>query len=67
MVCRRPRHEYGQTRHAGTRIFVHEDVYNEFVEGFTARLKSIGVGDIFDSTTDQGSQNSKMQYDKILG
>lgn len=58
---------YGQTCHAGTRIYVHEDVYDEFLEAYTQRLKSIRVGDNFDRSVDQGPQNSKMQYDKILG
>lgn len=58
---------FGQTCHAGTRIYVHEDVYDKFLEAYTKRMKSIQVGDPFDSTTDQGPQNSKMQYDKILG
>jgi aldehyde dehydrogenase (NAD+) len=58
---------FGQTCHAGTRIYVHEDVYDKFVEAYTARMARIKVGDNFDSTVDQGPQNSKMQYDKILG
>ncbi|KAF4467034.1 Aldehyde dehydrogenase [Fusarium albosuccineum] len=58
---------FGQTCHAGTRIYVHEDVYDAFVEKFSQRLSKIKVGDNFDPTTDQGPQNSKMQYDKILG
>ena len=56
----------GQTCHAGTRIYVHEDIYDEFVVAFTARLKSIRIGDNFDDTVDQGPQNSKMQFEKIL-
>ncbi|KAF4997544.1 hypothetical protein FDECE_12074 [Fusarium decemcellulare] len=58
---------FGQTCHAGTRIYVHEDVYDAFVEKFSQRLSKIKVGDNFDPATDQGPQNSKMQYDKILG
>ncbi|KAF9873938.1 Aldehyde dehydrogenase [Colletotrichum karsti] len=58
---------FGQTCHAGTRIYVHEDVYDSFVEKFASRLSKLKVGDNFDPTTDQGPQNSKMQYDKILG
>ncbi|KAF1925990.1 ALDH-like protein [Didymella exigua CBS 183.55] len=30
---------YGQTCHAGTRIHVHEDIYDKFTELFTARMK----------------------------
>ena len=58
---------FGQTCHAGTRIYVHEKVYDEFVEAYTARMKTTKVGDNFDRDMDQGPQNSKMQYDKILG
>ncbi|KAF7558114.1 hypothetical protein G7Z17_g88 [Cylindrodendrum hubeiense] len=57
---------FGQTCHAGTRIYVHEDIYDTFVQKFTARMAEIKVGDNFDPTTDQGPQNNKMQLDKIL-
>lgn len=58
---------FGQTCHAGTRIYVHEDVYDQFVEKYTACLGRMKVGDNFDPAVDQGPQNSKMQYEKILG
>lgn len=58
---------YGQTCHAGTRIYAHESIYDRFVEAFTKRMSQIKVGDIFDESVDQGPQNSKMQYEKILG
>lgn len=58
---------FGQTCHAGTRIYVHEDVYDAFVEKFAARMSSLKVGDNFDETVDQGPMNSKMQLDKIQG
>lgn len=58
---------FGQTCHAGTRIYVHEDVYDEFVERYTARMSNIKVGDNFDPSVDQGPQNSRIQYEKILG
>ena len=56
-----------QTCHAGTRIYVHVDVYDKFLAAYTARLKKMTVGDNFDKSVDQGPQNSKMQYNKILG
>jgi aldehyde dehydrogenase (NAD+) len=56
---------YGQTCHAGTRIYVHEDIYDKFTSLFTARMKEVKIGDNFDPDTDQGPQNSKMQHDKI--
>lgn len=58
---------YGQTCHAGTRIYVHEDVHDRFVDACAARMGSLKVGDNFDPSVDQGPQNSQMQYDKTLG
>lgn len=58
---------FGQTCHAGTRIYVHESVYDEFVKAYVDRLKKVKVGDNFDTDVDQGPQNSKIQYEKILG
>lgn len=52
---------------AGTRIYVHEDVYDKFIEQYTARMKAIQVGPNDQQGVDQGPQNSKMQYEKILG
>ncbi|RDW62458.1 hypothetical protein BP6252_11891 [Coleophoma cylindrospora] len=58
---------FGQTCHAGTRIYVHEDIYDEFLAAYTKRMASIKVGDNFAADTQQGPQNSRMQFDKILG
>jgi aldehyde dehydrogenase (NAD+) len=58
---------FGQTCHAGTRIYVHEDVYDKFISAYTTKMKEITVGDNFGEATHQGPQNSKMQYEKILG
>lgn len=61
---------FGQTCHAGTRIFVHEDVYDAFLAKYTARMREITVGNPQSAgaaAPDQGPQNSKMQYEKILG
>lgn len=58
---------FGQTCHAGTRIYVHEDVYDEFLAKYTERMRTVKVGDNFDASTDQGPMNSRMQFDKILG
>ncbi|KAJ9623002.1 hypothetical protein H2204_011260 [Knufia peltigerae] len=55
-----------QTCHAGTRIYVQEEIYDAFMEKFTARLKSLKVGGNFAAGTQQGPQASKIQYDRIL-
>lgn len=46
----------GQCCTAGSRIFVQEDVHDEFVERSVARAKSRVVGNPFDGQTEQGPQ-----------
>lgn len=45
---------------------MHESVYDEFVSGYTQAMSRIKVGNNFDPSVDQGPQNSRMQFDKIL-
>jgi aldehyde dehydrogenase (NAD+) len=56
----------GQVCSASSRIFVHEDVYEEFVLKSVARAKKRTVGDPF-GDVEQGPQISEEQFDKILG
>ncbi|DBB05307.1 TPA: Aldehyde dehydrogenase 2 member B7, mitochondrial [Trebouxia sp. C0006] len=56
----------GQCCTAGSRTFVHEDIYDEFVKKAVQRAKNRKVGDPFDDDTEQGPQVSKEQFDKIL-
>jgi succinate-semialdehyde dehydrogenase/glutarate-semialdehyde dehydrogenase len=46
----------GQTCIAAKRMFVHTDVYEEFIERFTAQMESLTVGDPTDPETDVGPQ-----------
>lgn len=52
----------GQCCCAGSRTFVQEDVYDEFVERSVARAKSRVVGNPFDSRTEQGPQVSLISW-----
>ncbi|CAK0737882.1 Aldehyde dehydrogenase 2 member B4, mitochondrial [Coccomyxa viridis] len=56
----------GQCCTAGSRTYVHEDIYDEFVKKAAARAENKKVGDPFDESTEQGPQISKGQFDKIL-
>ena len=47
---------HGQTCSAGSRTFVHEDIYDEFVNKATEQALKRIVGDPFDSATMQGPQ-----------
>ena len=46
----------GQCCCAGSRLFVQEKVYDEFVDKMTAKAKGRKVGDPFDTDTEQGPQ-----------
>jgi len=57
----------GQCCCAGTRIFVEDSIYDEFVERSVERAKKRTVGDPFDMNTEQGPQIDGVQMEKILG
>jgi aldehyde dehydrogenase (NAD+) len=57
---------HGQCCTAGSRLFVEEKCYDEFVERSVARARQRTVGDPFDPKTDQGPQVDQAQLDKIL-
>ncbi|MAQ91547.1 MAG: betaine-aldehyde dehydrogenase [Rhodopirellula sp.] len=56
----------GQCCCAGSRLFVQEDVHDEFVAKLVAMNQSRVVGDPFDKATQQGPQVDQAQFDKIL-
>ena len=57
----------GQSCCAGSRVFVEETIYYEFVEKSIARARKRRVGDPLDPRTDQGPQVSASQFDRIMG
>jgi len=57
----------GQCCCAGSRTFVEEKSYDEFVEKSAARAKKRTVGNPFDKATEQGPQVDQDQFDKIMG
>ncbi len=57
----------GQCCVAGSRLFVEDRVYDEFVHKMTAKAKGRRVGDPFDPATEQGPQVSREQMDRVLG
>ncbi|KAG2702039.1 hypothetical protein I3760_06G072100 [Carya illinoinensis] len=57
----------GQCCCAGSRTFVHERVYDEFVEKSKARALKRAVGDPFKVGIEQGPQIDTEQFEKILG
>ncbi|KAL7839532.1 hypothetical protein SRHO_G00261900 [Serrasalmus rhombeus] len=57
----------GQCCCAGSRTYVQENIYNEFVERSVERAKKRVVGDPFNLKTEHGPQVDDEQFQKILG
>lgn len=56
----------GQCCCAGSRVFVEESVHDEFANRLLDLTKQRKLGDPFDSSTEQGPQVDRNQYDKIM-
>ena len=57
----------GQACIAGSRVFVHEKVYKEVLEGLVKGAKAVKVGDPFDPSTKMGPLVTKEQFDRVTG
>jgi aldehyde dehydrogenase (NAD+) len=57
----------GQSCCAGSRVFVEETIYDQFLERSVARARKRVVGDPFDSRTDQGPMVDETQMERVLG
>jgi aldehyde dehydrogenase (NAD+) len=57
----------GQSCCAGSRVFVEDKIYDQFVEKSVARALKRRVGDPLDPSTDQGPQVDQSQFDRIMG
>ena len=57
----------GERCTAGSRIFIQETVYDQFVAEFAARAKRLIVGDPTDPKTQVGSMITQAHYDKVTG
>jgi aldehyde dehydrogenase (NAD+) len=56
----------GQVCCAGSRLFVEEKIYDEFVEKSVDRASRRTVGDPFVAGTEQGPQIDGIQFDKVM-
>jgi aldehyde dehydrogenase (NAD+) len=55
----------GQSCDARSRMYIHEDVYDEFIEKFIAKTEKIQIGDPFDKGTHMGAIIDQTQLDTI--
>ena len=60
-------HRQGQSCTAGSRLFLHEDIYDEMLEKLAARLDALTVGDPLDEATDMGAVINASQFEQISG
>lgn len=58
---------HGQNCCAGSRTFVQENIYDEFVKRATALAAQRKVGDPFENGTQQGPQVDDEMFNKVLG
>lgn len=56
----------GQVCCAGSRVFVHEDIYDKFVTDVVEAFNNVKVGMPLDAGTQMGSQINETQINKIL-
>lgn len=56
----------GEVCCAGSRLYVQETIYDEFVKKFVAAAEAVKVGNPFDEEVMQGAQNSLNQFTKIM-
>ncbi len=56
----------GQVCESGTRLFVHEDIYDAFMDRLVSKASSLVVGDATDFATQVGPVVNESQYHSIL-
>ncbi|CAM3703152.1 aldehyde dehydrogenase family protein [Erysipelothrix urinaevulpis] len=56
----------GQVCCAGSRVFVHEDIYEEFLQKAAQEFETVKVGMPWDPETQMGAQVSENQMNKVL-
>ncbi|MDQ2952310.1 MAG: aldehyde dehydrogenase family protein [Chloroflexota bacterium] len=57
----------GQSCTAGSRLFVHESVFDSFMERLAAKLEKLKVGDPLDENSDMGAIVSRQQFERVVG
>ncbi|HTW89510.1 MAG TPA: aldehyde dehydrogenase family protein [Candidatus Binataceae bacterium] len=57
----------GQQCIAASRLFLHEEIREPFIEKLVGKMKKIVIGDPLDPNTQLGALVSKEQYDRVMG
>jgi aldehyde dehydrogenase (NAD+) len=59
-------HNQGQACIAGSRLIIHENVKDQFLERFVALARSIKLGDPLDTETEMGPLTSKVHHERVM-
>jgi aminomuconate-semialdehyde/2-hydroxymuconate-6-semialdehyde dehydrogenase len=57
----------GQVCLCGSRLLIHETIYNRFLAAFVDRVKALKLGDPLEESTQQGALVSRPHLDKVAG
>jgi acyl-CoA reductase-like NAD-dependent aldehyde dehydrogenase len=60
-------HNQGQACIAGSRLILHDDVADQFLDRFVALARSIRLGNPLDEATEMGPLTSPLHRDRVLG
>lgn len=52
---------------AGSRLFLHKDIFEPFLEKLATKAAALKMGDPLDEATDMGAIINKKQFDKVCG
>ncbi|MDI7260186.1 MAG: aldehyde dehydrogenase family protein [Thermodesulfobacteriota bacterium] len=55
----------GQSCTAGSRLFLHESIYDSFLEKLVQRVARLKIGDPLDEATDMGAIINQAQFEKV--
>jgi len=55
----------GQSCTAGSRLFLHQSIYDSFLDNLVKKLASLKVGDPLDESTDMGAIINRTQFEKV--
>jgi betaine-aldehyde dehydrogenase len=57
----------GQSCTAGSRLFLHRSIFDDFLSRLKDRLAKLKIGDPLDEATDMGAIINKKQFDRVCG
>ncbi|HEX2650572.1 MAG TPA: aldehyde dehydrogenase family protein, partial [Burkholderiales bacterium] len=57
----------GQSCTAGSRLFLHKSIYDDFLSRLAAKLEKLKIGDPLEEATDMGAIINRKQFERVCG